>query len=222
MWPIFEAEDARVQIFRSCISSVAGGILIAIRHSYCDIFDEVVLAEVYKGRILAVSLRTGELWVVFVCVHIHTFPNDMTARLDMLKQLHNFCSERHSHLIFIFGDFNFITDHTDRTKISNGLSVGKCCGLGKFWNEHFGIFAEAYQQSHTRHPNKDDGDGSSARLDRLYFNGPPEAFLLWDVVASTVGQTPDHYLSDHLPYVAKFGYKYETNSVQSILGYITK
>jgi exonuclease III len=219
----FESLYSDTFIFvRSALTRAAGGVMLAIKKSYVDRFcskEEYVLID---GRMVAITLRHSHFNVCFICVHLQATPNDPDHKILMLKTLLDFVRGVTDCYVFICGDFNFITDSCDRTDLTTGMSVGRLCKVGKFWNEHFYSFDELHQQSHTRFPTEAIDAGSSARLDRIYCNAPLEAFALWDVHVSTLGILHNAYISDHIPVVARIGLRDTPRPCPNIPHFVTR
>ena len=206
----------------SALSSAAGGVIIAIRKTYLGLFEKREDYHLIPGRMLAVVLRHGGYFVMFVCVHLHADPNDNNQKVGMLKVLREFLKDKNHYNVFILGDFNFILDQCDRTDLASGRSIGKLCTVGKYWREHFDVFDELHQQSHTRFPSDLAANRSSARLDRIYWNAPLEAFALWHIQAATFGMLPNVYLSDHVPVIAKVEAQGRPSSGPCIPHFVTR
>ena len=219
----FESLYSNTFIFvRSALTRAAGGVMLAIKKSYVDRFcskEEYVLID---GRMVAITLRHSHFNVCFICVHLQATPNDPDHKILMLKTLLDFVRGVADCYVFICGDFIFITDSCDRTDLTTGMSVGRLCKVGKFWNEHFYSFDELHQQSHTRFPTEAIDAGSSARLDRIYCNAPLEAFALWDVHVSTLGILHNAYISDHIPVVARIGLRETPRPCPNIPHFVTR
>ena len=182
------------------LTSAAGGTLIAIRHSYVALFDCISPFVIWKGRISGVALFSDNVTFAFVTVHIHGDDGSANGKIAMLQVLREFVEQHKRWHFFICGDFNFITDYVDRSELQSGSSIGRICSAGRYWDQHFSIFDEFYQGSHTRFPAASStNSGSSARLDRIYGNTPVEAFALYDIRTNIEGNLPDRELSDHLP-----------------------
>ena len=212
---------------RSSLSSAAGGVMMVFRRSYIDLFEEKTEYRLIPGRLLAVILKHGMTRMMFICIHLHTTNNDNDSKLEFLRILKDFIKGNIDCYIFILGDFNFVLEQQDRTDLNTGLSVGRLCSVGRYWNEHFDGFDELHQQSHTRFPNVFSESRSSARLDRIYCNAPLEAFALWEVHVGTLDLLPEPYLqdtflSDHIPVVAKMGYKNQRSQFPCIPHFVTQ
>ena len=111
------------------------------------------------------------------------------------------------------------------------MSTGRLCSVGKYWNENFSDFDELHQQSHTRFPGGLVEHRSTARLDRILWNAPLEAFALWDIQAATLSILPETYplgalsgtgLSDHIPVVASICFKQERASNPCVPHFVTQ
>ena len=118
-------------------------------------------------------------------------------------------------------------EQQDRTDLNTGISAGRLCSVGKYWNLHFEGFDELYQQSHTRFPSDSTETRTSARLDRIYCNAPLEAYALWAVSVGVLGMLPEPYskdafLSDHIPVAAKTSYKNQRSQFPCIPHFITQ
>ena len=207
---------------RSALSSAAGGVMIAVKKSYSELFTQMQSFSLIPGRMVAATLNSNHINVAFICVHIFTNPNDLSQKIQMLRILLRFVRTLTDHITFIFGDFNFITDACDRTHLATGVAAGRVCSLAKYWLDEFEQFDELYQRSHTRFPGRLGAGGSSARIDRIYCNAPLEAFALWSIQTATMGHLPNSYLSDHLAVVSKVGYKNDNYSRCKIPDFVTK
>ena len=203
-------------VFGSYISSAKGGVCIGIKRSFAERFSGIERFEIHKGRVLTITLYTELYRFTFVNIHLQGDDNDSCSKLTILKSIHRFCKERPGEYIWLFGDWNFVLESSDRQDINTGICVGKKCEVAEFWDEHFADFSEIYQQSHTRYPKFGTHSGTSARLDRIYFNAPLEADDLLEIRCSIVGGWSDNNPSDHLPIVATTTYKTSECSVPKI------
>jgi len=210
------------KLFRSSMSAAAGGVLLAIRVSYVDLFYHVAEFVIWAGRIFAVALHHRDLTVAFITVHVHSMERSERGKIEMLQALLNFVNGHRSWHIFICGDFNFVTAQADRLDLQSGCCSGRICGAAHFWLDNFSHFDELYQGSHTRYPSLSSNEGSTARLDRIYGNTSLEAFALMDIRTSTVGTTPDRDLSDHLPVISAIQIKTKEASTPCIPHFVVK
>jgi hypothetical protein len=73
------------------------------------------------------------------------------------------------------GDFNFVTDFSDRQCTHTGALCGHPCGVAKFFANKFVEFAELFQPDFTRVPFgfANGTPKTAARLDRIYANFLP-------------------------------------------------
>ena len=140
--------------------------------------------------------------VTLICVHLQGDGRDNESKVDILAKILNFCSGVVDHLIYIFGDFNFVSNLEDRQNLRSGVLAGQQRAVSELWTQRFSHFAEIYQPCHTRFPGGQNV-GKSAGLDRIYCNAPLEVYRNWKIRCSAYGRLSTSRTSDHLPVVAQ-------------------
>ena len=77
-------------IFQSALYSAAGSVLIAIRKSYLDLFEDKKEYTLIPGRLLAVILKHVAMNVIFICIHLHANSNNNENKIELLTALRDF------------------------------------------------------------------------------------------------------------------------------------
>lgn len=102
------------ELDRSHLSQSGGGILIAVRRAYSDLFEtEQQLDNIYC-RVIPVVLIGRRLKVIFTCAHIYAMSDFAEERCNMIRAIHSFLQGKKAYSIFIMGDFAALISRTGR------------------------------------------------------------------------------------------------------------
>lgn len=74
---------------RSFLSGAAGGVMIAIRKSYLELFEWMRPVELIPSRMLAIELQASTMNPLFICVHVHTNPTGIAQKMAWWRSSRN-------------------------------------------------------------------------------------------------------------------------------------
>ena len=187
-------------IYASCLTNASGGISIIVLKTYASLFRTMYDEVIMVGRALALHCKNDYAHIIFISVHIHACSDE--GKIGILKKIKHLVSLYPTALVFIFGDFNFIMDESDRINMEEGLLCGRMCRVAKHWERHFEEYTEIHQPAFTRTSGIGQVGGTSARLDRIYCKIPIEFNQLYATSCSTFGKLEEHELSDHISVIS--------------------
>jgi hypothetical protein len=194
--------------FRSPLNASTGGLLTLIPKDVAGSYHRHTFDEIIPGRLTCVTFHTEESGIVIVNVHIEGDEfRDTDGKIRFLKALGHFLAQRQELTMFVGGDFNLVTDRSDRVSLRDGTLCGNPGCVYDAWLDLFPFLAEHVQDSLTRFPRINSAMDSAARLDRIYSNAAVEVEAIMNIRSATIGQLPDSFVSDHLAVVSRMVYK---------------
>lgn len=91
----------------SGFSSREGGVVIAIRRGFRQTLDTVDIAEIRRGRVLALRMRRGDDVLHVIVVHLD--PGFSTrARSACLREIRSYLDRNRGEAALLGGDWNFV------------------------------------------------------------------------------------------------------------------